>query len=134
MCYNMMTTNSTNIHFILLSFHTFSLLHRECAVLIQGTQVGKAKDTSKKGAKESASLKALEELQRRCYTLRVSCPLPSVVGGGVVVVCSYQCCGQSCGCVRVCVFHLMCIPLGVVGEDVVLCVRIGIFQFEHHWD
>ncbi|XP_042871381.1 uncharacterized protein LOC122252786 [Penaeus japonicus] len=43
----------------------------ECAVLIQGTQVGKAKDTSKKGAKESASLKALEELQRRCYTLRI---------------------------------------------------------------
>ncbi|XP_037796522.1 uncharacterized protein LOC119591841 isoform X2 [Penaeus monodon] len=43
----------------------------ECAVIIQGTQVGKAKEPTKKAAKESASIQALEELRRRCYTLKI---------------------------------------------------------------
>ncbi|XP_047472348.1 mucin-5AC-like [Penaeus chinensis] len=43
----------------------------ECAVIIQGTQVGKAKEPTKKAAKESASTQALEELRRRCYTLKI---------------------------------------------------------------
>ncbi|XP_063614183.1 CDKN2A-interacting protein-like [Penaeus indicus] len=43
----------------------------ECAVVIQGTQVGKAKEPTKKAAKESASMQALEELRRRCYTLKI---------------------------------------------------------------
>lgn len=46
-------------------------INTECAVLIQGQQVGKAKEPTKKAAKESASAQALEELRRRCYTLKI---------------------------------------------------------------